>query len=388
MEYAFKRCGIPYRIIGGTRFFDRAEVKDMLAYLWVISNRADDLRLKRIINQPPRGIGAKTVETIERLCAASGKPLYSVVSDPYSYPAMERSAQKLMNFTVLIEECAELAQTLPLPDFYEELLIRTGYVKMLEEKDELENRTRLENVRELKSSIVNYVENADTPTLSGFLEEIALYTDIEQYDQDADAVVMMTMHAAKGLEFPNVFLTGFEEGLFPSNRCLSEPEELEEERRLCYVAITRAKQNLVISYARQRMLYGRTTTNLPSRFVDELPAESVKRVGAPKPSYSQQAPRQYGSFGRVSIYGDEYNDFSQIPTRPKPQKDYSVHTQPKPAPKVSFAAGEMVQHKAFGRGMILTVLPMGADALLEIAFDGVGTKRLMANTASQHMKKL
>ena len=228
----------------------------------------------------------------------------------------------------------------------------------------------------------------DKPTLAGFLEEIALYTDIEQYDPDADAVVMMTMHAAKGLEFPNVFLTGFEEGLFPSNRCLSEPEELEEERRLCYVAITRAKQNLVISYARQRMLYGRTTTNLPSRFVDELPAESVKRVGAPKPSYSQQAPRQYGSFGRVSIYGDEYNDFSQIPTRPKPQKDYSVHTQPKPAPKVSFAAGEMVQHKAFGRGMILTVLPMGADALLEIAFDGVGTKRLMANTAAQHMKKL
>lgn len=149
---------------------------------------------------------------------------------------------------------------------------------------------------------------------------------------------MMTMLQAKGLEFPNVFLTGFEEGLFPSNRCLNEPEELEEERRLCYVAITRAKQNLVISYARQRMLYGRTTTNLPSRFVDELPAESVKRAGAPKPSYSQQPTRQYGSFGRVSIYGDEYNDFSQIPTRPKPQKDYSVHTQPKPAPKVSFAA--------------------------------------------------
>ena len=228
----------------------------------------------------------------------------------------------------------------------------------------------------------------DKPTLAGFLEEIALYTDIEQYDPDADAVVMMTMHAAKGLEFPNVFLVGLEEGLFPSNRCMSEPEELEEERRLCYVAITRAKQNLVISYARQRMLYGRTTTNLPSRFVDELPAEFVKRVGAPKPSYSQQPTRQYGSFGRVSIYGDEYNDFSQIPTRPKPQKDYSVHTQPKPAPKVSFAAGEMVQHKAFGRGMILTVLPMGADALLEIAFDGVGTKRLMANTARQHMKKL
>jgi len=323
-----------------------------------------------------------------RQAAAAGVPLYTVVSDPYSYPSLEKSAAKLMAFTVVIEECAELLTTLSLPDFYEEVMLRTGYLKMLEEKDDVEARTRAENVRELKSSILAYMENTDTPTLAGFLEEIALYTDIEQYDPDADAVVMMTMHAAKGLEFPNVFLTGFEEGLFPSNRCLNEPEELEEERRLCYVAITRAKQNLVISYARQRMLYGRTTTNLPSRFVDELPAEFVKRVGAPKPSYSQQAPRQYGSFGRVSIYGDEYNDFSQIPTRPKPQKDYSVHTQPKPAPKVSFAAGEMVQHKAFGRGMILTVLPMGADALLEIAFDGVGTKRLMANTASQHMKKL
>ena len=174
----------------------------------------------------------------------------------------------------------------------------------------------------------------------------------------------------------------------PGLLAMEQFEELEEERRLCYVAITRAKQHLVITYARQRMLYGRTTTNLPSRFVDELPAESVKRIGAPKPSYQQTEPRQYGSFGRVSIYGDSYNDFSQIPTRPKPQKDYSVHTAPKPAPKVSFAAGEMVQHKAFGRGMILTVLPMGNDALLEIAFDGVGTKRLMANTAAQHMKKL
>ena len=388
LEYAFKRNGIPYRIIGGTRFFDRAEVKDMLAYLCVINNRADELRLQRIINNPPRGIGGKTLEMAERQAAAAGVPLYTVVSDPYSYPSLEKAAAKLMAFTVIIEECAELLQKLPLPDFYEEVMTRTGYLQMLEEKGDVESRTRAENVRELKSSILSYMENTETPTLAGFLEEIAHYTDIEQYDPDADAVVMMTMHAAKGLEFPNVFLVGLEEGLFPSNRCMSEPEELEEERRLCYVAITRAKQHLVITYARQRMLYGRTTTNLPSRFVDELPAESVKRIGAPKPSYQQTEPRQYGSFGRVSIYGDSYNDFSQIPTRPKPQKDYSVHTAPKPAPKVSFAAGEMVQHKAFGRGMILTVLPMGNDALLEIAFDGVGTKRLMANTAAQHMKKL
>ncbi len=390
VEYSFKRNSIPYRIIGGTRFFDRAEVKDMLAYLCVINNRADELRLQRIINNPPRGIGAKTIEMAQRQALSAGVPLYTVISDPYSYPSLEKAAGKLMAFTVLIEECAELLQTMPLTDFYEEVMRRTGYLQMLEEKGDVESRTRAENVRELKSSIVSYMENTDTPTLAGFLEEIALYTDIEQYDPDADAVVMMTMHAAKGLEFPNVFLVGFEEGLFPSNRSMNEPDELEEERRLCYVAITRAKKTLTISYARQRMLYGRTTTNLPSRFVDELPEEVVKRAGSPRPAWQQQQPpeRRCGSFGRVSIYGDEYNDFSQVPARKKPQKDYSIHTASKAAPKQSFAAGEMVQHKAFGRGMILTVLPMGNDALLEIAFDGVGTKRLMANTAGQHMKKL
>ena len=366
MEYAFKRCGIPYRIIGGTRFFDRAEVKDMLAYLWVISNRADDLRLKRIINQPPRGIGAKTVETIERLCAASGKPLYSVVSDPYSYPAMERSAQKLMNFTVLIEECAELAQTLPLPDFYEELLIRTGYVKMLEEKDELENRTRLENVRELKSSIVNYVENTDTPTLSGFLEEIALYTDIEQYDQDADAVVMMTMHSAKGLEFPNVYVIGMEEGLFPGMRSIGDPEEMEEERRLCYVAITRAKKHLTLSCAKQRMLYGRTSVNRHSRFIEEIPPELItgKKAELPK-TYQKPAQPQH---------------------QPRAWTD-SFQTRKTQAALPDFRKGDMIVHDTFGRGMILSVLKMGNDAMLEIAFDQVGTKRLMACAAAARMHK-
>ena len=366
MEYAFKRSGIPYRIIGGTRFFDRAEVKDMLAYLWVISNRADDLRLKRIINQPPRGIGAKTVETIERLCAASGKPLYSVISDPFSYPAMERAAQKLMNFSVLIEECAELSETLPLPDFYEELLIRTGYVQMLEEKDELENRTKLENVRELKSSIVNYVEHTDEPSLSGFLEEIALYTDIEQYDRDADAVVMMTMHSAKGLEFPNVYVVGAEEGLFPGIRSIGDPEEMEEERRLCYVAITRAKKRLTLTCAKQRMLYGRTTVNRPSRFIDEIPPELITgRKAEPPRAAMPEAPARI----RQRVSTDSFA---------------SRRTQ---AVLPDFKKGDMVIHDTFGRGMVLSVLKMGNDAMLEIAFDQVGTKRLMACAAAARMKK-
>ena len=366
MEYAFKRSGIPYRIIGGTRFFDRAEVKDMLAYLWVISNRADDLRLKRIINQPPRGIGAKTVETIERLCAASGKPLYSVISDPFSYPAMERAAQKLMNFSVLIEECAELSETLPLPDFYEELLIRTGYVQMLEEKDELENRTKLENVRELKSSIVNYVEHTDEPSLSGFLEEIALYTDIEQYDRDADAVVMMTMHSAKGLEFPNVYVVGAEEGLFPGIRSIGDPEEMEEERRLCYVAITRAKKRLTLTCAKQRMLYGRTTVNRPSRFIDEIPPELITgRKAEPPRAAMPETPVRI----RQRVSTDSFA---------------SRRTQ---AVLPDFKKGDMVIHDTFGRGMVLSVLKMGNDAMLEIAFDQVGTKRLMACAAAARMKK-
>ena len=314
-------------------------------------------------------------------------PLYTVISDPYSYPSLEKAAAKLMAFTVLIEDCAELLKTLSLPDFYEELLIRTGYVTMLEGKDDMESRGRLENIRELKSSIVSYCENTDMPTLSGFLEEIALYTDIEQYDAEADAVVMMTMHAAKGLEFPHVFLVGLEEGLFPGSRSLGDPEEMEEERRLCYVAITRAKQSLTICYARQRMLYGRTTTNIASRFVDEIPLECVEKIEQPKPKYDQ--PRDYGSFGRVSIYGD-YESYSPHPAGSAPRKAYSsvISEDKKKAPAVSFSKGEMVQHKAFGRGMVLSVIPMGGDALLEIAFDGVGTKKLMANTASQHMTKL
>ena len=191
VENAFKRSGIPYRIIGGTRFFDRAEVKDMLAYLCVINNRADELRLQRIINNPPRGIGGKTLEMAQRQAAAAGVPLYTVVSDPYSYPSLEKSAAKLMAFTVVIEECAELLTTLSLPDFYEEVMLRTGYLNMLEEKDDIEARTRAENIRELKSSILAYMENTDTPTLAGFLEEIALYTDIEQYDQFASHKILL-----------------------------------------------------------------------------------------------------------------------------------------------------------------------------------------------------
>ena len=375
LEYAFKRSGIAYRVIGGMRFFDRAEVKDMLSYLCVINNRSDDLRLTRIINNPPRGIGAKTVETVQRLAQAEGKGVYHVVSDPYNYGPLEKSAGKLMQFSCMIEELAQLLDTdITLPEFYDEVLIRTGYEAMLLSKPTEENKTRLENVRELKSSIHSYVQNAEIPTLAGFLEEIALYTDLEQYNEGDDAVVMMTMHSAKGLEFPHVFLVGFEEGLFPGMRAIGEMDEMEEERRLCYVAITRAKQTLTICHARQRMLYGRTNASMASRFLREIPENLTVKKGGYQ---AQQSPVGYYSAPAFA--------------QPKSVRSSSYALTSDPTAKSScleLNKGDMVQHTAFGRGMVLSVLKMSGDALLEIAFDQIGTKKLMAKTASAHMKKL
>ncbi len=380
LQLALAKNAIAYRVFGGMKFFDHMEIKDMLAYLQVINNRADDLRLKRIINNPPRGLGTKTIETAQRLAEAEGKPLYAIVSDPYSYGPMEKPAMKLLKFTAMIEGLAQLLeQGMSLPDFYEEVLIQTGYVDMLNAKDTEENKTRLENVRELKSSIQAYVENAEVPTLSGFLEEIALYTDLENYNAGDDAVVMMTMHSAKGLEFPHVFLVGFEDGLFPGMRCIGDAEEMEEERRLCYVAITRAKQTLTICHAKQRMLYGRTNATLASRFLREIPEDCMVKKGVycrTEPAYStaQSSYRNYGNF---------------TPSKKPAAKHMSASMGT--APKAAFLElnqGDMVMHAAFGRGMVLSVLKMGGDALLEIAFDDIGTKKLMAKTASAHMKKL
>ena len=376
LEFAFKRSGIPYRVIGGMRFFDRAEIKDMLSYLCVINNRNDDLRLHRIINNPPRGLGAKTIDAADRLAQAEGCSLYQVVSDPYSYAPLEKSASKLMQFAVMLEELSQMLDNgMSLPEFYEELMIRTGYIAMLEGKPTEENKTRLENIRELKSSIVAYVNQAEEPSLAGFLEEIALYTDIEEYNDGDDAAVMMTMHSAKGLEFPNVYLVGFEEGLFPGSRAIGEMDEMEEERRLCYVAITRAKQKLTISYARQRMLYGKTSASMPSRFLKEIPDKlKIKKGGYhPRNDYSSYETQSFRGF--ENYYSAPKNSYISTPAKPV-------------TPMLELNKGDMVEHKAFGRGLVLSVMKMSGDALLEIAFDKIGTKKLMAKTASAHMKKL
>lgn len=382
LEFAMKRNGIPYRVIGGMRFFDRAEIKDMLSYLCVINNRADDLRLKRIINNPPRGLGNKTIETAERLAQAEGKPLYNVISDPYSYGPLERPAMKLMQFSALIEELAQMLEDgMALPEFYDEVVAKTGYADMLLSKPTEENKTKLENVRELKSSINAYAANTEYPSLSGFLEEIALYTDLEQYNEGDDAVVMMTMHSAKGLEFPHVFLVGFEDGLFPGMRAIGDAEEMEEERRLCYVAITRAKKTLTISYAKQRMLYGRTNAALRSRFLNEIPEEYTIKKG----SYLNRS--MVSAYGGSGTYTRQPQSCDYMRTMNK-RSEISSYSASQKASYLELNKGDMIQHAAFGKGMVLSVMKMGGDALLEIAFDDIGTKKLMAKAASAHMKKM
>ncbi len=404
MEIAFKRNGIPYRIIGGTRFFDRAEVKDMLAYLCVLNNPNDDLRLSRIINNPPRGIGATTIERAQAIAAREGKSLWEVVRMPMLYPELQKAGAKLSSFTAMMDELTALLGELSLPDFYEEMVARTGYGVMLEQKNTIEDRTRLENVRELLTSISGYLENATEPSLSGFLDEIALYTDLDNHDPNEDCVVMMTMHSAKGLEFPTVFVVGVEEGIFPGIRAIGEAEEMEEERRLCYVAMTRAKERLYMTCAAQRMLFGRTSNNRPSRFVGEIPPELVEKSGRSylsentdfdsgwRPTESLQAERKPAPTG--SYRGGGYDrGYSAGASAPR-----SAASRPSPAsPGVKSAAasislpeyqkGDMVTHKAFGKGMVISVQRMGGDALIEIAFDNVGTKRLMLKSAAAHMSK-
>ena len=401
MEYACKRNGVPYKIYGGLKFFDRAEVKDMLAYLCVINNPTDDLRLRRIINVPARKIGAATVDKAQLIAARYGLTLYDVLCRAEEFPELKSSAAKLKPFTDMIEEMRRRLPDCPLPEFYDYVCERSGYAPALREKDDVESRGRLENVQELKSSILTYLENAEgtEPSLSGFLDEIALYTDLDSRADGDNCVTMMTMHAAKGLEFPQVFVVGMEEGLFPGNRAMGDGAEMEEERRLCYVAMTRAREKLTLTNARQRTLYGRTTPCMPSRFLNEIPEENMEWLSKPQPR-SESWEERDSDYGDRS-YGSSYGGYGQRsaapvvtrrePAEPKAGALRSAAGASKAAPKAAaprmqIQAGETVEHDAFGRGLVLSVRAMGGDALVEVAFDSVGTKKLMLKMAAQHLK--
>ena len=384
LEFAFKRNGIPYKVVGGMRFFDRAEVKDVLAYLCVILSPSDDLRLRRIINSPPRGIGAKTIDTAAEIALRESRSLYDVISRANQYEELSRSAARLIGFTDMMAELRAMAESQPVDLLYDAVLDRSGYVRALQEKGGDEAMARLENVNELKTNILGYIKETGDATLAGFLDEVALYTDIDSYDRDTDCAVMMTMHSAKGLEFPEVYIVGMEEGLFPGVRCIGEPEEMEEERRLCYVALTRARERLYLSCARQRMIFGRTSMNLPSRFTEEIPEEDLERQGVSaqkKPGADEEAERPARQFDKKRYYG------SFGAERQRPNQVHAPSPAPAASEKPKFNLGDRVVHRAFGKGEITKVTPMGGDALIEITFDEVGVKRLMLRAASQHMKK-
>ena len=369
IEYAFKRNGIPYRIVAGHRFADRAEVRDMIAYLWVISNPADTIRLSRIINVPARKIGAKTIDMLQETAVREGISMFEAAERSDSYADLARSAPALQAFTGMIRELQEMKNELPMDKLYDLLIEKSGYDIYLAGQGN-EGKTRMENVLELKSSILDYCEKHEEPTLEGFLEEWSLIADIDTFDEETEAVTMMTMHSAKGLEFDTVFICGAEEGIFPSYRSMDSEEEIEEERRICYVAMTRAKKHLFITSARRRLLYGQTTFGKLSRFVEEIDPQYIQRhVPRVNPTAEQRAT---------------------APAR-RPVQRPSISVAPKKeAPKgaLAFAKGDLVVHRAFGSGRIENVTPMGGDLLLEIVFADAGTKMMMAKTASQYLSKI
>ncbi len=364
LETAFAKSGLPYRVLGGMRFYDRKEVKDVLAYLFLISNHDDNQRLLRVVNEPKRKIGAATLEAVVEIAKEQGCSAYAVMQNAAQYTALAKSAGKLLAFCDLIEELTALAATTELSKFVERVLLATGYRQMLESEG-AEAEDRLNNVEQLVSVAADYESRAEEATLVGFLEEISLVADVDKYDADADAVVMMTIHSAKGLEFPVVFLPGMEDGIFPGMQSITDASEMEEERRLAYVAITRAKEELYIFRARERITYGKTQYNPPSQFLKEIPEALCVTVGDRKPG-TASAPR---AAHKPTFGGDSYaTKYGGIPKKAA-------------APTAILCAGDRVRHPMFGEGLILSANKMGADTLYEVAFDTVGTKKLMATFA-------
>ncbi len=368
IEQALSRSGIPHRIIGGHRFYDREEIRDMVAYLQVVNNPHDDVRLSRIINVPKRGIGARTVTVAAEIASGLGESIYSVIKEADSYPQLSRAASKLKGFVELIDGFIEAEESgdYSLAELYNLIIEHTDYENYLRtEKENFE--VKIENIEELSSNIIKFEEDyGDEADLSNFLEEISLLSDIDNYDAESDTCVMMTLHSAKGLEFPVVFITGMEEGLFPSIACMMNPEEIGEERRLAYVGITRAKEKLYLTKTKSRMLFGSTSFNKESRFVTEIPDKLLEKTGE-----SRMFQGGAVSSNTVGIGTKPASAYS--PSKP------AFYQKPAVKSGVTYSVGDTVLHKIFGKGMIVSAEKMGNDTLLEIAFDKAGTKKLMAN---------
>ena len=413
IETYFARAGIPYKIVGGQRFYDRKEIKDMLAYMSIVANEQDDLRLRRIINEPARKIGATTVQNVADIAAGLGVSMLEGIEHAPDYPALARASAALGGFWRIYRRLKEAYDTMPLDVFVSEMLEITGYRSMLEAEGE-EGQTRMENIGQLVSSVKTYADQrGPEASLPGFLEEVALISDIDSYDEGADVVVLMTMHAAKGLEFNYVFIVGLEEGIFPSEMSRYSNEDLEEERRLCYVGITRAKKELYLSCANSRMLFGQTKHNRPSRFLEEIDASLVEVEQSPaaaqtkamrqrymqqqnaylQPEYGAASMRSTVQAGYSARYGGaSHGSGAGGASRPARQRASvgggfstvqagSTASVPRTEGSGAYRPGDLVEHKVFGRGEVLKVTPVAGDTIVEIRFDTAGVKKTMANYA-------
>ena len=376
IEKVFIKSGIPYRILGGFRFYERKEIRDMIAYFSVINNPKDEVRLKRIINQPRRSIGERTITQATEIANETGKDLLDVIRNSGEYEQLQRVSSKLKAFSDLIDELVSISKdsSISLHELYDIMLEKTGYIDYLK-TDKDSGEARIENVKELLSNIKKYEEENPNGDLSGFLEEVSLLTDIDNYDENSDAIVMMTLHSSKGLEFPTVFIPGFEEGIFPGMQSLSSELEVEEERRLAYVGITRSKERLYILNSDSRMIFGSTSHNKSSRFLSEMPKELLDRTKSrdwKKLDNDEDRPKSAQEIRNQSLIAAHH--FGQVAGGRCTKKSQN------------FESGLTVVHKTFGQGTVMSVTPMNGDSLLEILFDKVGLKKLMANYAQLEIK--
>ncbi|MDE6412987.1 MAG: UvrD-helicase domain-containing protein, partial [Eubacterium sp.] len=383
LEITLTKSGIPHKIIGGNRFFDRKEIKDIISYFAVINNPADNVRLQRIINVPKRGIGDTMFANVLEISTGLGISAFEVCERSDEFQKTLRSAQKLQSFTNMIKHFQKLLdEKMPLSDLLQEIISETKYFDYLAEDPETEE-DRKNNINELSSMFIKYQEEEEEFELSDFLEDVALVSDIDSYNADDDCVVLMTLHSAKGLEFPVVFIPGMEEGIFPGNQSIYSEDDLEEERRLAYVGITRAKEKLYLINARQRMLYGQTNRNMGSRFIREIPVSVTDDITVEtftSRSGSTFTNRGGSVFSSTSSFGSGRTEISNRQNSSAAHKFGQVGASASNS-GVTYNVGDTVRHKAFGTGVILSSKPMGNDNLLEVAFDRAGTKKLMANFA-------
>lgn len=388
LEVMLTKSGISHRIIGGHRFFDRKEIKDIVSYLAVINNPSDNVRLQRIINVPKRAIGDTMFANVLEIGAGLGMSAFEVCERADEFQKTSRSASKLMNFTKMIRDFQECIENgMGLNDLLQEVLDVTKYLDYLQEEPET-YEDRVNNIKELSSMFIKYEEESEDANLSEFLEDVALISDIDSYNEDEDAVVLMTLHSAKGLEFPVVFIPGMEEGIFPGNQSMFSEEDLEEERRLAYVGITRAKKKLYLISSQQRMLYGQTSRNMPSRFLREIPSSVIddQSVVARRSTGFTTPRTAYANASRNELGHSSRNKIGSYTQSSSSAHKFGQAGNAAQKNNFDFKVGDTVCHKSFGTGTVLTVTPMGGDMLLEVAFDKAGTKKMMANYARLEKK--